>query len=133
MKVTPYGSYEARKQAILDMLGTEVQLRSKRELIEKFISEYLPKVKSADDVEGGFESFWNEEREKGLVLLCEEEGLKRNEVEQMIAAYHFTQRPPLRDQIVSALDVKPKILDRKTIIERVTRKLLDLIATFDDA
>jgi type I restriction enzyme R subunit len=128
-----HGSYENRKQAILDMLGTEVQLHSKRELIEKFISEYLPNVKSAEQVEDGFDTFWNEEREKGLVLLCTEEGLKRDEVEQMIAAYHFTQRPPLRDQIVSALDVKPKILDRKTIIERVTRKLLELITTFDDA
>ena len=128
-----HGSYESRKQSILDMLGSEVQLRSKRELIEKFISEYLPSVKSADEVEGGFDTFWSEEREKGLVQLCKEEGLQRAEVEQMIAAYHFTQRPPLRDQIVSALEVKPKILDRKTIIERVTRKLLDLIATFDDA
>lgn len=127
------GSYESRKQAILDMLGTEMQLRSKRELIEKFISEYLPSVKSADDVEGGFETFWNDEREKGLVQLCKEEGLNRPDVEQMIAAYHFTQRPPLRDQIVSALETKPKILERKSIIERVTRKLLDLIATFDDA
>lgn len=128
-----HGSYESRKRAILDMLGTEVQLRSKRELIEKFISEYLPKVKSADQVEDGFDTFWNEEREKGLELLCTEEGMKRDEVEHMIAAYHFTQRPPMRDQIVSALDVKPKILDRKTIIERVTRKLLELIGTFDDA
>lgn len=127
-----HGNYENRKQAILDMLGTEVQLRSKRELIEKFISEYLPNVKSADQVEDGFDTFWNEEREKGLEMLCAEEGLKREEVEQMIAAYHFTQRPPLRDQIVSALEVKPKILERKSIIERVTRKLLELISTFDD-
>jgi type I restriction enzyme, R subunit len=125
-------SYEDRKQAIFDMLGTEVQLRSKRELIEKFILEYLPGVKSADQVEAGFEAFWNEERERGLVALCEQEGLKRNEVEAMIASYYFTHRAPLRDQIVSALEVKPKILERKTIIERVTRKLLELIATFDD-
>jgi type I restriction enzyme, R subunit len=33
---------------------------------------------------------------------------------------------------VDALEAKPKILERKIIIERVTRKLLDLIATFDD-
>jgi hypothetical protein len=33
---------------------------------------------------------------------------------------------------VAALEVKPKILERKTIIERVTRKLMDLIGTFDD-
>jgi len=127
-----HGSYESRKQAILDMLGTEVQLRSKRELIEKFISDYLPGVKSAGDVEAGFDTFWSEEREKSLIELCKQEGLKRADVEEMIAAYHFTQREPLRDKVVAALEVKPKILERKTIIERVTRKLMDLIGTFDD-
>jgi type I restriction enzyme R subunit len=128
-----HGSYESRKQAILDMLGTEVQLRSKRELIEKFISEYLPGVKSAGDVEAGFDTFWSKEREKRLIEVCEEEGLKRADVEEMIAAYHFTQREPLREKVVAALEVKPKILERKTIIERVTRKLMDLIGTFDDS
>ncbi|MGI9360095.1 MAG: type I restriction endonuclease subunit R [Parasphingorhabdus sp.] len=125
-------SAASRKQAILDMLGSEVQLRSKRELIEKFIEEYLPDLKSAGEVESGFEIFWNEEREQSLAVLCKQEGLKREQVEQMIAAYHFTQRPPLRDKVVSALETKPKILERKSIIERVTRKLLELVHTFDD-
>lgn len=125
-------SAASRKQAIIDLLGSEVQLRSKRELIEKFISEYLPGIKSAGEVEAGFETFWNDEREKSLIQLCEQEGLKRTDVEQMIAAYHFTHREPLRDKVVAALEVKPKILERKTIIERVTRKLMELIGTFDD-
>lgn len=125
-------SAASRKQVILDLLGSEVQLRSKRELIEKFISDYLPGIKSAGEVEAGFETFWNEEREKSLIELCEQEGLKRADVEQMIAAYHFTHREPLREKVVAALEVKPKILERKTIIERVTRKLMDLIGTFDD-
>lgn len=121
-----------RKQAILDMLGSEVQLRSKRELIEKFISDYLPDLHSGAQVEDRFDNFWTAEREKGLLALCNEEGLKRDGVENMIASYHFSKKPPLRDEIVSALEIKPKILERKTIIERVNQKLLDLIATFDD-
>ncbi len=122
----------SRKQAVLDLLGSEAQLRSKRELIEKFIADYLPGISAAGEVETGFEKFWTEEREKQLVAFCEVEGLKREAVEQMVADYHFTQRPPLRDRIVASLEVKPKILERKTIIERVTRKLQELIETFDD-
>jgi len=122
----------SRKQAVLDLLGSEAQLRSKRELIERFIADYLPGIVTAGGVEPGFETFWNEEREKQLVEFCEQEGLKREAVEQMIADYHFTQRAPLRDKVVASLESKPKILDRKSIIERVTRKLLDLIETFDD-
>ena len=121
-----------RKQAVLDLLGSEAQLRSKRELIEQFIADYLPGISAAGEVETGFEKFWTEKRESQLVEFCETEGLKREAVEQMISDYHFTQRPPLRDRVVASLDVKPKLLERKSIIERVTRKLLDLIETFDD-
>lgn len=105
--------------------------RSKRELIEKFIADYLPTVSSPEDVEAGFEAFWTEQREQELAALCEQEGPKREAVEEMIKQYHFTQRTPLRDKVVAALDTRPKILERKSIVERVTRRLLSLIETFD--
>ena len=125
-------SANAQRQAILDMLGSEVQLRSKRELIEKFIADYLPKLGSSDQVETGFNDFWSEEREKSVAQFCAEEGLKREDVDDMIKAYHFTQKPPLREAIVSALTAKPKILERKTIVQRVADRLMSLISTFDD-
>jgi type I restriction enzyme R subunit len=120
-----------RKQSVLDLLGSEAQLRSKRELIEKFVADYLPAVPRPEDVEAGFEAFWTEQREQELVGFCEQEGLKRDAVEEMIKQYHFTQRAPLRDKIVAALETRPKILERKSIVERVTRRLLGLIETFD--
>ncbi|MEO8455897.1 MAG: hypothetical protein ABI454_12135 [Sphingomicrobium sp.] len=121
-----------RKQAVLDLLGSEAQLRSRRDLIEKFIAENLPNIATAGDVEAGFDNFWNEERESQLAELCEQEGLKRDVVEEMIKQCHFTQRPPLRDQIVAALEAKPKILERKIIVERISKRLMELIDTFDD-
>ena len=122
-----------RKQAILDMLGSEVQLRSKRDLIEKFIAESLPNIVDSHRVEAGFVKFWADEREARMASLCLEEKLDRAAVESMIAAYHFMRRVPLRDQIVSALQVKPKILDRKNVVQRVSTKILDFVATYDDA
>jgi type I restriction enzyme R subunit len=35
---------------ILDMVGKEPQLRSKRDLIEKFISENMPQMAQSDDM-----------------------------------------------------------------------------------
>jgi len=122
----------SRKQAILDLLGSEVQLRSKRDLIEKFIADYLPNVGSADQVEASFNDFWNAEREKQLIEICEEEGLVRQDVEEMIKAYHFTNKVPLREVIVSALKIKPKILERKSLVQRISDRIMGLIATFDD-
>ena len=125
-------SAEGRKQAILDMLGSEVQLRSKRDLIEKFIADYLPGVKSSESVEGAFSEFWTAEREASLSGFCKDDGLDRAQVEIMIRNFHFTQRPPLREEIVAALLVKPKILERKAILQRVADRLLELVAKFDD-
>ena len=117
---------------MLDLLGSEVQLRSKRDLIERFIADYLPGVSSPDQVEAGFNLFWNEEREKSVAQFCEQEGLKREDVDTMIAAYHFTRKRPLREAIVSALITKPKILERRMIVQRVADRLMALITTFDD-
>jgi type I restriction enzyme R subunit len=123
---------EATRKSVLDLLGSEAQLRSKRELIEKFIADNLPQIPSPDQVQEGFESYWNEERKRQLADFCDTEKLKQEAVEEMIADYHFTHRPPLRDKVVSALQTKPKILERKSIIERVTRKLIELVEKFDD-
>jgi type I restriction enzyme R subunit len=121
-----------RRKSILDMLGAETQLRSKRELIERFINEQMPRIQAAEQVAGEFNTFWAQERDKSLAQLCESEGLNREAVMEAIGDYHFSGRAPLREQIVVALKVKPKILERKSIIERVTRRLLEIVHTYDE-
>lgn len=123
---------ESRRKSILDLLGTEAQLRSKRELIEQFINEQMPHIKSPDAVRPEFENFWQGERLKALETICENEGVKIDSLKELIREYHFTNQTPLREHIVEALVVKPKILQRKSIIDRVTDKIMWLIRTFDD-
>src|SRR5690606_38194074 len=50
------------KKNILDTISTDIQLRSKKELIEKFINSTMPKVDDVDQMRTAFENFWNEER-----------------------------------------------------------------------
>jgi type I restriction enzyme R subunit len=121
-----------RRKSILDMLGSETQLRSKRELIERFINEQMPRVASSAGVESAFAEFWQAERQKEFDAICADEGLDQVSAKELIEEYHFTGRTPLRERIVAALLVKPKILQRKSIIERVTDRLVSLIRTFDD-
>lgn len=121
-----------RRKSILDMLGSETQLRSKRELIERFINEQMPHVTTSEGMEGAFADFWKEERQKAFEAICTEEGLDEASTKELIDEYHFTGRTPLRERIVGALLVKPKILQRKAIIERVTDRLMALVRTFDD-
>lgn len=50
----------------------------------------------------------------------------------MIEHYHFSGKRPLQGAVVDALVVKPKILERKTVVERIVAKLLNLVSTFDE-
>jgi type I restriction enzyme R subunit len=56
--------FEKKKKEILDTLEAETQLRSKRALIEKFISSHMPRMTAQEDVTEAFDAYWN--REKNL-------------------------------------------------------------------
>jgi type I restriction enzyme R subunit len=45
---------QEQRKAILAMLGKETQLRSKRELIERFIDDYLPAIGGDEHVGESF-------------------------------------------------------------------------------
>ena len=59
-----------KKQDIYNIINTNEKLRSKRELIEKFINENLANITNSDLVEEEFEKFWNEEQIKELDEIC---------------------------------------------------------------
>ena len=53
-------------------------------------------------------------------------------MQKVITNLNFTGQTPLRETIVGTMKTKPKILDRKTVIERVTDKIIKLVRTFED-
>ena len=95
-------------KSVLKMLETEVQLRSKRELIEKFIADQMPKIRSGAQIQPAFDEFWKQEQIAAMDELCEEEGLFEHGVQDLIKGYKFTGRTPLRESIVSAMRTPPK-------------------------
>ncbi len=62
LKNATQAEQDKKRKEILDILSGEAQLRSKRELIEKFILENLPIIDDADNVPEEFEKFWSKER-----------------------------------------------------------------------
>lgn len=122
----------SKRKQVLDMLGSDVKLRSKRELIERFINEHMPELKSGRDVPGAFSEYWTEERAKAAKAICEEEGVKLEALQKMIENYHFSGKEPLGETIVEAMEEKPRILERQSIVERITDKLMTLVRVFDD-
>jgi type I restriction enzyme, R subunit len=122
----------AKRKLVGDLLGSERHLRSKRELIEKFIETQMPTLKSGQDVQAAFSDYWNAERVNAIEQICLAEQIDPLAFRSMIEQYHFSGKQPLQGEVVQALAVKPKILERKSVVDRIIGKLLSLVATFDD-
>ena len=122
---------ESIEKEISNLLNTEVSLRSKRELIEKFIQESLPHIEDTDIIPEEFEKFWNEEQEKALQDLVKTENLSDEKTEKLIENYLFTEREPLRKEILDLrIDGRPSVLKSKEVGDRILNKILDFVDTF---
>ena len=121
-----------KRKLVLDTLNSEVRLRSKRELIEEFIEGYLPNANSGADVAKAFLDYWGDKKQEAIVELCASEGIREKAFHEMVAEYQYTGKSPLRDSIINGLNEKPKIMERKFIVQRITDKLLAVTAIFDD-
>jgi type I restriction enzyme R subunit len=120
----------AQKKAIIDMLSGDVELRSKRELIEKFIEENLPYISDLDAIQDEFERFWHEEKILALSKMCEEENLDQKQFKALIESYTSYGREPLRDDIFKCLDNRPSILKAREIGERILDKMKEYVQVF---
>lgn len=122
---------EKHKKQIIELLGGEIKLRSKRELIERFIEENLPHIQDVESIPEEFEVFWSKEQKNAFNQLCKDEGLKPELLETVIGDYLFSERTPLRDEVLEMLEgKKPGIKDRKIVAERIIQRLKDFVDTF---
>jgi type I restriction enzyme R subunit len=119
-----------RKKEILEVLAGDVNLRSKKELIQAFIEENLPKLKPEEDVIGAFEGFWDGKQKEAFGKLCQEENIDPDGLQKILGTYAFANRLPREQEIVGTLTYKPKILERKSILQRVAEKIRAFIDTF---
>ena len=123
---------EKKRKAILNMLETETQLRSKKELIKRFIKEQLTDLPKDADVGKEFKAFWGKEKLKAIKELSEAERLDSEGLQKVIGDYLFTEKSPLRDDVIAIMQTRPKLKERKTITERVIEKIKAFIETFID-
>lgn len=122
---------ERQKKIIMDLLSTDVQLRSKRELIEKFIEENLPKIDDVDNIQDEFEKYWEDQKVLALAKLCDDEGLDKEQFKALIDAYIFSGQAPLRDDVLKCLGNRPSILQAREIGERIILKMKEFVEVFE--
>ena len=124
---------EARqiRKLILDSVAGDVELRSKKELIEKFIEQSLPKVGDAAEIPETFEAFWEAERVAAFDQLVKEEQLDADKLKKVIDRYVYTGKEPLPDpDIIDLINHPLKLAERAPTKKRVLEKVVDYVETF---
>jgi type I restriction enzyme, R subunit len=133
LKQAKKSEVEKQRKAILEMLGSEVTLRSKRELIEKFINENLPKIENADNIQDDFEQYWQDQKVLALAKICDDEHLDKEQFKALIDTYIFSGQEPLRDEVLKCLGDRPSFLQARTIGERIIAKMKEYVEVFVSA
>lgn len=119
------------EKEIFNLLSTEVNLRSKKELIEKFILENIPVIKHADEIPEEFDKYWSKEQLKAFDKLVKEEHLSPGKTQSLIEDYLYAEREPLRDEVLKLIEgYEPRLLERKNISERILKKIVDFVEIF---
>lgn len=121
----------AQKKAIIDLLGGDIQLRSKRELIEKFIQENMPLIKEGDNFNDEFEKFWQEQKVLALGKLCEDEHLDKAQFKALIDTYIYSGREPIKEEVIKCLDNRPSVLQSRAIGDRIIAKMKEFVEVFE--
>lgn len=131
LKAQPQKDTTKAEQEIFNLLSTETTLRSKRELIEKFINENLPVIVDTEEVAPAFDKYWDEEQQTAFSNLVTEENLSAEKTEKLIEDYLFAERLPLRDEVLELIKgEKPSLLQRRKIGERILKRIMDFVETY---
>ncbi|MGQ1911691.1 type I restriction endonuclease subunit R [Marinifilum sp. RC60d5] len=130
LKLSDPTSAKAQKKAIVDLLGGDVMLRSKRELIEKFIEENLPAIHDADKIEEAFDQYWQDQKVLALGKICEDESLDKAQFKSLIDTYIYSGQEPIRDDVFKCLDHRPSILKAREIGVRILNRMKEFVEVF---
>ena len=131
-KLSKPGEQEKQRKTLLGILDTEIQLRSKKELIERFIEEHFPAIPKEGDVSAAFDKYWTKEKHKAIQVLSEDEGLDIDGLQKLIGDYLFTEKTPLPDTIIAIAHARPQLKERLPFVRRITDKIKLFVETFID-
>ena len=130
IQAMPPKEQQEQKKKIMDIVDSDVTLRSKRELIDNFIEKSLLHASHDEDITQVFEAYVKQEKGKALAALCSEERLDSIKLTGLLDNYLFTDVMPREDEVAETLTWTPKILERKNVRARVYDRVRDVIETF---
>ena len=120
--------YEAQ---VHDLIGSDISLHDKQDLIQKFIEENMPKMINGQSVQVAFAQFWDAEKEQAYQHFCEQENLKPEAMKQVLDNYEFNKRLPRKEEMKELPNYKVKLFERDNVLSSLLIKTRQLIERFD--
>ena len=121
---------DLKLKQIKDILSGSIQLKSKRELIEKFIEKHSLNLME-DEIEDEFERYMDEEKIKELNKICSQNNLNKDKLEKLISEMLFYGNVPnVRDKMIDCYLNTPSLLERDKVISDLTNVLDEFLAMF---
>ena len=118
------------RKSLIDSITNTPSMRSKKDLIEKFISQDLIQITEDDDIEERFFEFWDKEKLQSLQSLSSTENLYEQKLQDLIGNYLYTGHEPLRDDLIATMKERPTLKERKSRAERVLDKVKEYVEKF---
>ncbi|MCK5023237.1 MAG: type I restriction endonuclease subunit R [Candidatus Aenigmarchaeota archaeon] len=122
--------FQYQYKSIMELMGGTPELRSKKDLIEKFINQNLEKIQSTEEVLEEFEIFWETEKQTAVSNICKQEDLDKNKLQTLVDDLLFSNRQPQRQDIISTMKTQPKLLERDNAFMRVNQAVTGFVETF---
>ncbi|QUY37626.1 type I restriction endonuclease subunit R [Acinetobacter junii] len=119
--------YEAQ---VHDLIGSDISLHDKQDLIQKFIEENMPKMINGQSVQVAFAQFWDAEKEQAYQHFCEQEKLKPEAMKQVLDNYEFNKRLPRKEEMKELPNYKVKLFERDNVLSSLLIKTRQLIERF---
>ena len=120
-------NFEKEKQFILDVMDKDTDLRSKLDLVEKFINENM--IETNENTEEKFGQFIEKEKHQAIDDLVKEEDLDQDQVMDIIQEYEFSGKIKPQ-QIRESFNQKLKLKEKVTKTKSLTQRIKDMIDKF---
>ena len=122
-------SFEKDKEFILSTMNGSHELRSKIDLIEKFIETNIPEIEDKNEIEGHFEEFIDEEKSKAVSELIDGEQLDDNITRGIIAEYEFSGK--MRNDIIkNSFTERLGLKERRSKLQKIKDMIINLVDKF---
>ncbi len=79
-----------------------------------------------------FEDYCDKEKESALSVLSEEEELGPQGLRKVVDNFVYTQKAPLRDEVLEIRKARPRLAERRTIAERIIERIREFVDVFID-